>query len=197
MFTNIVIIMVFIIVISLLVVALSLLVISTPNPVQTSTPKNSISWSENLRGNKNFEAFPPCFQNDFSSKSIYGIFVNLNQVQKYYDFIDILSLLLCLEAKSSECKTADVKDRLTQVLGMHANVIDKETITIAKAFIPTIDICESDKCKVILGSIYILERQLKIIENDMSISQESKSAIKGHLYNFYTNHLLNIYKTCP
>lgn len=205
MFVEIFIIVVFLIVISLLVVGLSLLVISTPpapsntasNTNTTTNPTKVYSWSENLRGNNNFDKFPPCFQTDSSCKSIYGSLLNLNQVQKYYNMIDILALLLCLEQKVSQCTTADIKDRLTQVLGMGANVSDKETIRLVKAFIPTIDKCESDKCKVIIGSIYILEIQMKIMANDTTISQEIKSLIKGHLYTFYTNRLLNIFKNCP
>ena len=212
MFAQIIIIIIAFFVISLAVIAISMLLITTPTPTPTPIPipapqalnttptRPTLTWSENIRNNKNFDMFPPCFQNDPSSKSIYGILGRVNQIQRYYNFVDILSILLCLEEiqKKSCTSQGEVKDRLTQILGMGANISDNETLTLVRAFIPIDEKnkCESDKCKLILGAVYLLERQMKVLNNDTTISKEDKSNIKGHLYTFYSTHLPTIYKLC-
>lgn len=188
-----------IIVVTLAVVAVSMIVISTPNKTSSLTDTGStptptpppVSWSENIRGNKNYELFPPCYQLDTSSKNIFGILSKLHLVQRYFNLLDVLSVMLCLEAKT--CTTIDVKDRYTQILGLGANVDDTDVKTLVMSFIP---VNETNPSKFLVGCVYIIERQLKLINSDNDVSKTDKEQIKGHIYTFYSTHLSVIYKAC-
>lgn len=193
------------------VVLVSTLVITPSNDYKpsSSTPRTSSSptastdtkppppptfWSENIRGNPNFESFPPCFQKDPHSKNIYSIIARANLVQRYYTLLDTLSLLICLkEEQSRECKSIQIKDRLTQVLGMGGNPNDEDSKLKAMSFFPVNDNMIS---KLLVGSIYLTERQLKIIKDDPSLYKTDKEQLTGHLYTFYTTNIPTIYKLC-
>ncbi len=187
-----------IIVVSLSVVAVSMIVISNPSTSPSSTPSPSpspsppqVSWSENIRGNKNFDLFPPCYQIDSSSKSIFGILSRLHLIERYFNLLDVLSTMLCLETKT--CNPNDIKDRFTQILGLGANVNDEDTKILTMSFIP---VNETAPSKFLIGCVFILERQLKLISSDNDISKIDKEQIRGHLYTFYSTHLSVIYKAC-
>lgn len=184
-----------IIVVVLAVVAVSMIVISTPSTTTATTASQPtpqyISWTENIRGNKNYELFPPCYQLDTSSKNIFGILSKLHLTQRYFNLLDVLSTMLCLENKT--CTTIDVKDRYTQITGLGGNVDDKDVKALVMSFIP---VNETMPSKFLVGCVYILERQLKLINSDNDITKQDKEQIKGHLYTFYASHLSVIYKTC-
>jgi hypothetical protein len=189
-----------IIVVSLFVIAVSMIVISSPATSTYLSPSTSqvqpssappILWSENIRGNKNFDLFPPCYQMDTSSKHIYGIISRLQLTQRYFNFLDLLSIMLCIEMKT--CNPIDIKDRFTQVLGLGGNVDDSDTRTLTMSFIP---VNETAPSKFLIGCVYLLERQMKLINSDNDIPKYDKEQIKGHLYTFYSTHLSVIYKAC-
>ena len=197
MIGNLIIIFITIIVVSLTVVAVSMLVISTPNKIITTTTPppsditNTTSWSENIRGNKNFDLYPPCYNLDPSSKTIFGIISKLHLVQRYFTLLDVLSIMLCLETKT--CDKFDIKDRYTQIIGLGANVDDKDIKTLIMSFIP---VNETNPSKLLIGCVYLIEKQMKLINSDNDVSKIDKEQIKGHIYTFYSTHLSTIYKAC-
>lgn len=153
-----------------------------------------VYWSENLRNNKNFENFPPCFDMDASAKSIFGIILRLGLMQRYYNMIDILSIVLCLKyLQNKGCRSSDIKDRLVQLVGMGGSANDKDSQTKAAAFIPVNDTLQS---KLLVTAVNLLERQMALMRNDSAVSKSDADAISGHLYSFYVNNLPGIYKTC-
>lgn len=167
---------------------------STKKDEVIKPPPPQTFWSENIRGNQSFESFPPCFQKDTNSKNIYAIIAKANLVQRYYTLLDILSLLLCLkEEQTKECKSINIKDRLTQVLGMGGNPNDEDTKLKALSFFP---VNENAISKLLVGCIYLIERQLKIIKDDASLYKTDKEQIVGYIYSFYTTNIPTLYKLC-
>lgn len=162
---------------------------SEPRPA--SAP---VFWSENLRNNKNFENFPPCFDMDASAKNIFGIILRLNLMQRYYNMIDLLSILLCLRfMQDKACRSSDIRDRLVQVKGMGGNAEDRDSQNKASAFIPINDTLQS---KMLVATLNLLERQMALMRNDSAVSKQDADAISGHLYSFYVNNFPAIYKKC-
>lgn len=178
----------------------STLVITTPSASQPTPSPASVPvmpamyWSENLRGNRNFELFPPCFQRDPYGKNIYGILARYNMVDRYYSLLDIMSLLLCLEeAQTTQCKATNIKDRMVQLTGMGANPNDEEARKKASAFIT---VNESDASRLLVGAMHLLERQAKVMIVDKDIARPDIDQITGHLYSFYASHYPTIAKLC-
>lgn len=164
---------------------------ATNEPRPASAP---VYWTENLRNNKNFDNFPPCFERDPSAKTIFGIILRLNLMQRYYHMIDVLSVLLCLQQlQSRECRTADIKDRIVQIIGLGGNADDKASQQTAAAFIPINDTIQS---KFLVASMDLLEKQMKIMRSDAAVSKADASSISGHLYSFYVTNFPEIYKKC-
>lgn len=196
-----------IVVIATLAVIILTVVISTLFISQTSGPvtvKASLSeprpaatplfYSENLRNNKNFEGFPPCYNMDPSAKNVFGILQRLNYVQRYYTLLDILSVILCLkEDQSRQCDQRNIKDRLVQVLGMGGNPDDEESKKKAAAFIP---INETLQSKFLVAALDLCERQVKVLRGDASVSKGDADQISGHIYSFYVANFATVYKTC-
>lgn len=186
----------------ILTVVISMLFISQPSgPVTVKTALSeprpaatALFWSENLRNNKNFEGFPPCYNTDTSAKNVFSILQRLNYVQRYYTLLDIMSILLCLkEEQSRQCNQRDVKDRLVQVLGMGGNPNDEESKKKAAAFIPVNETLQS---KLIVAALDLCERQVKVMRGDASVSKIDADQISGHVYSFYVSNLATIYKAC-
>jgi hypothetical protein len=160
----------------------------SPSPPTPSPPL--LSWSENIRGNQNATGgFPPCYTDDSYAKRIYGIIASMNMTQRYYSLIDLLSILLC----ANQCDRLHLKDRMTQIVGMGGNADDNDIKYKAMNYIP---VNETLPSRFIVASMYLIERQVKLIENDSSISVENKDLIKGNIYSFYVRNLSSIYKTC-
>jgi hypothetical protein len=163
--------------------------INEPRPA--SAP---VYWTENLRNNKNFESFPPCFERDSNAKNIFGIMLRLNLMQRYYHMIDVLSVLLCLQQlQAKACRTSDIKDRMVQIVGLGGNANDKASQEKAAAFIPVNDTLLS---KFLVASIDLLEKQMKIMRSDSAVSKADADSVSGHLYSFYVANFPVIYKTC-
>lgn len=211
MLTEIFMLLVAFVILVLFVTLVSTLVITTPFGVSSSggssttgvspTPPSppsvtgtSILWSENIRGFSNYETMPPCFQTDSYSKNIYAILARSHLIQRYYNMLDTISLLLCLEiAQKKECLAQNVRDRLTQLIGMGGNVDDESARTKASSFIQVNDTLIS---KLLVAAIYIIERQMLLVENDTSLTKTDKEQLKGYVYSFYASHISTIYKLC-
>lgn len=183
-------------------VIISTLVISKPSgpitvkqnlgePRPAATP---LYWSENLRNNKNYEGFPPCYNIDSSSKTIFGILQRLNYVQRYYSLLDVMSIILCLrETQSRRCNINDIRDRLVQIVGMGGNANDADSKTKAAAFIP---VNETMQSKLLVAALDLCERQIKVMRADPTVPKADVDQISGHIYSFYVANLASTYKAC-
>lgn len=193
------------VIVIIITVIVSALIITKPVNANTgSTVKRDLGeprpaatplyWSENLRNNKNYEGFPPCFNSDASAKTIFGMLQRLNYIQRYYTLIDVLSIILCLrDTQSLRCNINDVRDRLVQIVGMGGNASDEESKTKATAFIPINDTMQS---KLLVAALDLCERQMKVMRADTTVPRGDADKISGHLYSFYVANLSSAYKAC-
>jgi hypothetical protein len=182
------------------VILVSSLVLKKPStdeqiPVASTRVPAPILWSENLRNNRNYDAYPPCFDLDINSKAIFSLIMGNNKLQKYKTLLDILSIVLCLKkARMNSCGSSlVVKDRLVQLLGMGADVNDATVKTKIQAFIPG---DESDLSKLLRGAMYLIDGIINVILNDKDISKTDRENLVGNVYNFYNDNYPFIYRQC-
>lgn len=196
MWSNIIILLVALVAVTVFAALVSTLVISNTTGSSVATKPAALQsravavWSENLRNNKNYAGFPPCYNTDVSSKTIYGILSRAQLVQRYFNLLDILSVLLCLK---QGCSAQDVKDRYVQIVGMGANLNDEDARALVAGFAPLDDTMIS---KLLVGAVHIIGRQLNVLRNDSVLSVEDRDKINGLIYTFYAAHLEDIYAAC-
>lgn len=164
-------------------------IIITPSP-----PAPGINWSENLRNNVSNGNLPPCSQTDPFIKNIFTTLSKLNLVQRYFNLLDIMSIILCYEADI--CNSVFDRERLVQVIGMGGDPQDKDSREYLKAF-TTIQKTDTMTTRFLVACLNLIQKQTNLIKVDKDITRQDSDAILGHIYSFLVSHIDNIYKLCP
>lgn len=193
---EILIIIVFFAALTIFALVASFFIVKHEPPLPTSLPSipNQIIWSENIRNNKNVTEFPPCYENDHAAKTIYGIIRQNNSIRKYYTLLDMLSIMLCLEkAQINNCKDTNISDRQMQITGLGGDPDDQNIREYASTFF---EITNKPMSRFLVSTMYLIHRQMQLLESDYNFDNEDKKQLKGQLYSFYTTHLKQMSKLC-
>lgn len=209
-------IIIFLIVITLMVfvavflVIMSLLVIKPPPAPPKQEPANSSSttvkpvpvvvnekWAEHIRSNVTVDGFPPCFEQNPPCKSIYGILASYNFLQKYFTFLDILSVMNCqyMNNKGIACNRGYLKDRSVMFTGMGGDPDNEKAITIVRAY-SKVDNLEQPIVKFTIAGVDLIQKEMQKIHDDTDISLQDKNRIQGFITDFYVSNIPGVIQQC-
>lgn len=163
---------------------------------ESVTPALSrINWTENLRGYSS-NIFPPCYDLSGELKKVYALLKSYNLEKKYLQLLDVFSIVLCQETqvRDRDCPDSFINDRLADLNTMGADANDQTAITIVKA---NTNLNNNKIGKFLVMATNVIEKQMKEIKADPTISSSDKDQIEGFKAFFYRQHYDYINKRCP
>lgn len=154
-----------------------------------------INWTENLRGYSS-NIFPPCFDLSGELKKVYAILKSYNLEKKYFQLLDVFSIILCqdTQVRDRDCPDSFINDRLADLNTMGGDANDQNAIVIVKA---NTNLNNNKIGKLLVMATSIIEKYMKEIKADTLISSSDKEQIEGFKSFFYRQHYDYINKRCP
>lgn len=153
-----------------------------------------INWSENNRGYSNSQ-FPPCYELSPECKKIFSIIKSYNLEKKYMQLFDVYSIVLCQESQTRDktCLQTFLNDRIADLRGLDADYNAQNAVLIVKA---NTNLLNNKIGQFLVMATDLIEKSLKELYQDNTISMQDKEQISGYNSSFYRQHYDFINKRC-
>lgn len=175
---------------------------TSPNPSVDYTENSvanaitsRINWTENLRGFTS-SMFPPCYDLSPEVKKIFSILKGYNLEKKYMQLLDVYSMVLCQETqiRAKACSDSFINDRLADLNTLGGDANSQHAIGIVKA---NTNLQNNKMGKFLVMATDLIEKQMKELLNDATISKSDKEQISGFNSLFYRQRYDLMNKRCP